>query len=89
MYSSDFMYSASQVLSSGQIQLCELLYKDRSNMTRLIGILEKKGLVIKQTCVDKRLVNKIQITKKGKKLKDLISPFIQQSRNKFFNGLTN
>lgn len=58
-------------------------------MTRLIGILEKKGLVIKQTCVDKRLVNKIQITKKGKKLKDLISPFIQQSRNKFFNGLTN
>ena len=41
-----------------QMQLCELLYKDRSNMARLIGILESKGLVTKQPSVDKRLVNK-------------------------------
>ena len=71
-----------------QMQLCELLYKDRSNMARLISILESKGLVKKLQSIDKRLVNKIQITEKGKKLKNLILPFIQQSRNKFFSNLT-
>ncbi|MCD7780793.1 MAG: MarR family transcriptional regulator [Candidatus Gastranaerophilales bacterium] len=71
-----------------QMQLCELLFKDRSNMARLIGVLEKKGLVIKQQSVDKRLVNKIQITEKGKKLKNLIVPLIKESRNKILNEIT-
>lgn len=71
-----------------QMQLCELLYKDRSNMARLIGILESKGLVTKQPSIDKRLVNKIQITEKGKELKNLIVPYINRSRDKAFNGLS-
>ncbi len=71
-----------------QMQLCELLYKDRSNMARLIGILEKKGLVRKLQSVDKRLVNKIQITEKGKKLKELITPDITNSRKKFLNKIS-
>lgn len=71
-----------------QMQLCELLYKDRSNMARLIGVLESKGLVTKQQSVDKRLVNKIQITEKGKELKNLIVPYINRSRDKAFNGLS-
>ena len=71
-----------------QMQLCELLYKDRSNMARLIGVLESKGLVTKQQSIDKRLVNKIQITEKGKELKNLIVPYINRSRDKVFNGLS-
>lgn len=71
-----------------QMQLCEILYKDRSNMARLIGILEKKGLVKKLQSVDKRLVNKIQITEKGKILKNKIVPVIKESRKMFLNGVT-
>lgn len=71
-----------------QMQLCELLYKDRSNMARLIAILEKKGLIKKLQSVDKRLVNKIQITEKGKRLKDIITPDIKNSRKKFLNNIS-
>jgi len=71
-----------------QMQLCELLYKDRSNMARLISVLESKGLIKKLPSVDKRLVNKIQITEKGKKLKDIIVPVIKKSRNKFLNNIS-
>jgi len=71
-----------------QMQLCELLYKDRSNMARLIGILEEKGLVKRCPVIDKRLVNKIQITEKGKQVKNLISPLIRKSREKIFDGLS-
>ena len=70
-----------------QMQLCELLYKDRSNMARLIGVLEKKGLVKKLPSIDKRLVNKIQITEKGKKLKEIITPDIMNSRKNFLNKI--
>ncbi len=71
-----------------QMQLCEILYKDRSNMARLIGVLERKGLVKKLPSVDKRLVNKIQITEKGKALKNKILPVIKESRKVFLNGIT-
>lgn len=71
-----------------QMQLCELLYKDRSNMARLISILEKKGLITKQQSVDKRVVNKIQITEKGKKLKNLVTPYINNSRKKVLNDIS-
>lgn len=71
-----------------QMQLCEILYKDRSNMARLIGVLENKGLVKKLPSVDKRLVNKIQITEKGKALKNQIVPVIKESRKVFLNGVT-
>ena len=71
-----------------QMQLCKLLYKDRSNMARLIGVLEKKGLVKKIPGVDKRLVNKIQITPEGKKLKDIIVPVIKESRTKLLNNIS-
>ncbi len=71
-----------------QMQLCEILYKDRSNMARLIGVLERKGLVKKLPSVDKRLVNKIQITEKGKALKNKIVPVIKKSRRVFLNGIT-
>jgi DNA-binding MarR family transcriptional regulator len=71
-----------------QMQLCELLYKDSSNMTRLISILESKNLVKKLPSVDKRLVNKIQITEQGKELKNIIVPEIKKSRNKILNGIT-
>ncbi len=71
-----------------QMQLCELLFKDRSNMARLIGVLEEKGLIKKLPSIDKRLVNKIQITEKGKELKNIITPLIKKSRTKTLNGIT-
>lgn len=75
-------------LNMHQMQLCECLYKDRSNMARILNILEEKGLITKQPDIDRRLVNKIKITPKGKELKDIIAPYIESSRKKFLNGLS-
>lgn len=71
-----------------QMQLCERLYKDRSNMARIIKVLENKGLVKKLQSIDKRVVNKIQITECGKTLKDLITPHIEKTRKKVLNNIS-
>lgn len=48
-----------------QRQICEITYKDRPNMTRLINILEKDGLVKRIQDVNGRKINKIRVTEKG------------------------
>ncbi len=48
-----------------QRQICEIAYKDRPNITRLINILEKKGLVKRVSDVNKRKVYKVIITEEG------------------------
>ncbi len=51
-----------------QRQICEIAYKDRPNVTRLINILEEKGLVKRVPDVNKRKIYKIIITDEGIKL---------------------
>ena len=49
-----------------QNKLCEELHKDKSNMTRILSVLEEKGLIEKiQATENKKQVNQIKITQKG------------------------
>ncbi len=59
-----------------QRQICEIAYKDRPNITRLINILEKKGLVKRVPDIHKRKVYKIIITEEGRKLHSEIKEYM-------------
>lgn len=72
-----------------QNKLCEELHKDKSNMTRILSVLEEKGLIEKiQATENKKQVNKIKITPKGKEVKDRINPQIEASREKYLDGIS-
>ncbi len=72
-----------------QNKLCELLYKDKSNMTRLLSILDKKGLIEKIQHTDiKKQTNIIKITEKGRKLRDKITPVMIKSRNNYLKDIS-
>ena len=72
-----------------QNKLCELLYKDKSTMTRLISVLEEKGLVTKTSQSEKgKQLNVIKITEKGKALRSEITPVMIDSRKKYLDGIS-
>lgn len=50
--------------------------KDKANVTRIINILEKNGFVRRNIEVDKRQINKIYITEKGRDAYEKILPTI-------------
>ncbi len=70
-----------------QRELCDILLKDKSNMARILFILDKKGLIRKIKTKDKKLVNKIQITPNGRKIRDIISPVIYLSRKEYLKDI--
>lgn len=71
-----------------QRQICEITLKDRSNVARLIKILEEKGLVKKETSSNGRRIFKITATEKGQKVRDLIKPITLEIRKTLMNGIT-
>lgn len=72
-----------------QNELCKELYKDKSNMTRILSILEEKELIEKiQTRENSKHVNKIKITEKGKKIRAEIEPNMERSRKNYLDGIS-
>ncbi len=65
-----------------QRQICEIAHKDRPNMTRLINILEEKGLVKRVQDINKRKVYKIIITEDGIRLHEHIKEYMISLRDK-------
>lgn len=75
--------------SYSQARLCELLMKDKSNITRIISVLESKGLVQKQQQTENgKLVNKISLLEEGEKLCFKITPFMDESRKSYLKDIT-
>lgn len=70
-----------------QRQLGEILFKDKANIARIVTILEKKGLIERIKTADKRLVNKIKLTKKGLDLKNEISPIAIDLRKNYLANI--
>lgn len=75
--------------SYSQAKLCELLLKDKSNMARLISILEEKKLIEKKLDIENgKQINKISISELGRSLCSQISPFMENSRNKYLKDVS-
>lgn len=72
-----------------QQKLSELMMKDKSNMTRILGVLETKKLITRTIGKhNNRLVNILNITPKGKKLIEENLPFIKSFIENIFITLT-
>jgi len=75
--------------SFSQAKLCELLLKDKSNMARMISVLEAKKLIQKQQRTENgKLVNKISLLEEGEKLCSKITPVMEESRKKYLRDIT-
>lgn len=69
---------------TNQIDVGEMLVKDKPTISRMVNHLEKKEFIIKTTSgIDSRKVE-LSISKKGKKLIDNLYPIIEKIR---FTGL--
>lgn len=73
-----------------QQKLSEILMKDKSNTTRILGVLEKEGLIYKTIGkVGQRLVNFLNVTEKGKKIVNENMPQIKKFIEAIFENITN
>ncbi len=70
-----------------QRQISEITYKDRPNVTRIINILEEKGLVKRIEDVNKRKVYKIAVTQEGIELRKKIQPTMWELRANATQGI--
>ena len=59
-----------------QQELCNVTFKDKSSMTRLIDNLEKQQLVVRSPGVRDRRINLIHLTEKGRELEATTNPLV-------------
>ena len=72
-----------------QRDLAKILLKDRSNVTRIVSILEKKSLIKRiSTTKLKRPVKMIKITEKGQKVVDELSPVLKGDLKDFTSSFS-
>ena len=72
-----------------QKEIGDKLYKDKANITRLLSILEEKGLVEKNSQIEnEKQVNKVKITEKGIDVRDKISPAVDAARREYVQDIS-
>ncbi len=72
-----------------QKKLGERLYKDKANITRILSILEEKGLIEKSFGIEnEKQVNKVMITEKGKSISAEIYPIVEALHNKYVKNIS-
>lgn len=59
-----------------QQELCNVTFKDKPSMTRLIDNLEKQQLVVRSPGMKDRRINLIHLTDKGRELEDSTKPLV-------------
>lgn len=69
-----------------QRDLAKVLLKDRSNVTRILNILEQKGLITRETAnKGKRIVKYTRLTPKGRELMDKYADRMKNDLNDFLS----
>lgn len=71
-----------------QRQIGELTLKDRPNITRIINILEEKGLVTRTPDINKRKIIKINITENGKNAYNMVLPTVVEHWQNIIEGIS-
>ena len=74
--------------TQNQVTLCELCCKDAPTITRIIELLVKKDLVMRENCKEDRRKFNISLSRKGKALVQKIIPVIIEFRKKGWEQLT-
>jgi DNA-binding MarR family transcriptional regulator len=72
-----------------QTELALCINRNRANVTRIIDILEREGIVERKDDTKDRRVFRIFLTEKGKSLRDVTAKCAEQSIMDSLKGLTN
>jgi len=72
-----------------QKEIAELIFKDNASITRIIELMVKKDYLIRQINESDRRKFNLEITEKGKKTIELLTPVIYKNREKALEGLSN
>lgn len=71
-----------------QRQISQILMKDRPNVTRILGILEKKDFLKREKDDENKRISKVFITQKGKDVVQRIVPYTIKLLNKATKNLS-
>lgn len=74
--------------TSSQKEMADLIFKDYASITRIIELMVKKEYLIRTSNQDDRRKFNLELTDKGEKTLDLLTPEIQQNRKKALKGLS-
>lgn len=70
-----------------QNELAELTTKNRHNMSRMLTVLEKQGLLKRRPDPEDARLQRIYLTKKGVMLQDVLVPIVDKVMENIFKGL--
>ncbi|AYN00041.1 MarR family winged helix-turn-helix transcriptional regulator [Chryseobacterium sp. 3008163] len=71
-----------------QNEIANLIFKDNASITRMIELMVKKDYLNRTVHTEDRRKFNLQITEKGKKTLELISPIVLINRNTALNGFS-
>lgn len=71
-----------------QKELAECSFKDTANITRMIDVLEGKGIVFRERDANDRRTYRIYLTDEGRRLKDKLMPIFAKESEQAFSTLT-
>jgi len=74
--------------TQNQVELCERCCKDAPTITRIIELLVKKELIMREGCKEDRRRFNISLSKKGKALVQKLLPVVIEFRKQGWNNLT-
>ncbi len=74
--------------TSSQKEIADLIFKDYASITRIIELMVKKEYLIRTSNQNDRRKFNLELTDKGEKTLDLLTPEIQQNRRKALKGLS-
>lgn len=71
-----------------QKELAECSFKDTANITRMIDVLEGKGIVYRERDPKDRRTYRIYLSDKGKELHDILTPIVREKSRSAYSCLT-
>jgi DNA-binding MarR family transcriptional regulator len=71
-----------------QVELAEMTFKDKPNVTRMLEVLEKENLVFRQPDENDRRAYKVFLTDAGKQLKEKLIPLAVEVLERGLRNLT-
>lgn len=74
--------------TTSQKEIADLIFKDYASITRIIELMVKKEYLVRSSNENDRRKFTLELTNKGEKILDLLTPEIQQNRKKALKGLS-
>jgi MarR family transcriptional regulator, organic hydroperoxide resistance regulator len=71
-----------------QSQLGERMLKDRHNMTRILGLLEKRGYIERRADEADKRIYRIFLTEAGRNIRERLTPVVVSHLNQTYEGLS-